>query len=485
MKALYAKMPVHSSWLIATASVAIVAGVAVAHISIYSFVGGVPILVFASLITLLCIIRQRLWVMPILIIAGFGVGYVRGTVAAQSLEVYKSLYGTIVALKGTVTDDVTVDKQSNQTLQLANLVINGKAYPGKVWVSTSSNAVIHRSDTVIVSGVMMQGFGTFSGVVYRASLQRTKRPSPHDVALEARDWFSAHVRQAVPEPQASLGVGYLVGQRSSLPEDLDMALKTAGLTHIVVASGYNLTILVRLARRLFEKVSKYLAVLVSTGLIACFVGVTGLSPSMSRAGLVTGLGLLAWYYGRTFHPLVLLSLAAAVTVLINPSYAWGDVGWLLSFAAFGGVMILAPLLHAYYFGDTKPGMLRQILGETISAGIMTAPILMVTYGYVSNVAIPANLLILPLVPLAMLLTFIAGIGSIIFGGLASFVGIPAYVLLSYMTQTAHFFADVSWAKSEVTLTVSAAILVYTGIIAAMLYMWWRTKLSLSATNVIE
>ena len=57
----------------------------------------------------------------------------------------------------------------------------------------------------------------------------------------------------------------------------------------------------------------------------------------------------------------------AITVLINPSYAWGDVGWQLSFAAFAGVMLLAPLLQSYYFGDKKPGTVRQILGETIAA----------------------------------------------------------------------------------------------------------------------
>ncbi len=81
-----------------------------------------------------------------------------------------------------------------------------------------------------------------------------------------------------------------------------------------------------------------------------------MSPSMSRAGLVAGLSLLAWYYGRRIHPLVLLPLAMAITVMVQPSYAWGDLGWQLSFAAFAGVLIGAPLIQAYFLATRKSSL---------------------------------------------------------------------------------------------------------------------------------
>jgi competence protein ComEC len=180
-----------------------------------------------------------------------------------------------------------------------------------------------------------------------------------------RDDFADHVRKAVDEPAASLGIGYLLGQKSALPPELVEALTVAGLTHIVVASGYNLTILVRLARRAFARVSKYLATLSGGVLIVGFIAMTGASPSMVRAGLVASLSMLAWYYGRKFHPVTLLALVAAATVLVNPSYAWGNLGWELSFAAFAGVMIVAPLLQAYFYGNEKPRLVPQILGEML------------------------------------------------------------------------------------------------------------------------
>ena len=225
------------------------------------------------------------------------------------------------------------------------------------------------------------------------------------------------------------------------------------MTHIIVASGYNLTILVRFSRRIFEKISKYLSMVFSVFMIVAFISITGLSPSMSRAGFVSILCLMTWYYGRKFHPVVLLSIAMAVTLIFNPSYAWGDIGWQLSFMAFAGVMILAPLLQRYFFGDKKIGFIKQILSETISAQIVTAPIIIMSFGQISNLAIIANLLILPLVPLTMFLTFIAGLGSLIFPSYASMIGLPAKFILDYMIEVIKGLSNIPWAVSKFELSI--------------------------------
>ena len=122
-----------------------------------------------------------------------------------------------------------------------------------------------------------------------------------------------------------------------------------------------------------------------------------------------------------------------------------------SFAAFAGVMVLAPLLQAYFYGEKKPGWLRQVLGETISAQIVTAPLLLYSFGYISNVAVIANALVLPLVPLAMVLTFVTGLAGYLGGSVAAIVGLPAQWLLDYMVGVAHT-ANLSWAIGELTLS---------------------------------
>ncbi len=148
-------------------------------------------------------------------------------------------------------------------------------------------------------------------------------------------------------------------------------------------------------------------------------------------------------------------------------------------------MIVAPLLQAYFFGDKKPGTVRQILGETISAQIVTLPILVLAFGQFSNVAILANLLVLPLVPLAMLLTFIAGIITLVAPAAATIAGLPASALLQYMTTVAEYGAGLPWAQT--TLQISGWVVAgfYALLIGACLYMWRKTGFRLRDASLVE
>ena len=412
------------------------------------------------------------------------IGAVYGSQAQGSREVIRPLHDEIVAITGRVKEDVSTSGRDMISMQLDTLSFRGQKIEGVVWVSASKNTEILRGDHVTVKGKLGEGFGTFVGVMYRASITYITRPTPGDIGRVVRDWFASAVRTGIPEPQASLGIGYVTGQKSALPEDLAESLKIAGLTHIVVASGYNLTILVRLARKLFIKYSKYLSTLMSSIMIISFVAVTGLSPSMTRAGIVSGLSLGAWYYGRMFHPFVLLPLVAAITVAWQPSFVWGDLGWQLSFAAFAGVMLVAPLFQRYFFGEKEPSTLRQILGETVAAHLVTIPIIVPAFGVVSHVAIVANLLIVPLVPLAMLLTFISGIIGLVAPMFNEFLSIPITWLLTYMTSTATFLAELPWAQTELQLTGWMTGCYILGLAGFCFYMQRKTGLKLRETNVV-
>jgi competence protein ComEC len=305
------------------------------------------------------------------------------------------------------------------------------------------------------------------------------------MALDVRDGFAGNIRQAITEPEASLGIGYLLGQKSALPSDLVDALKVAGLTHIVVASGYNLTILVRIGRRLFAKISKYLAMLTGSGLIVGFVAMTGLSPSMTRAGLVAGLGLWAWYYGRKFHPITLLAVAASVTVLVNPSYVWGDLGWLLSFAAFAGVMIIAPIATAYFFGEGNVPFVGQLLIETISAQIATLPIMIMAFQQLSVIAPIANLLVLPIIPLVMLLVALAGVGVMVVPAFAGVIGWPAEQLLHIQIGIINWCADIPWALEKPEWQWWGVVLYAAMLTTIIMHMKFRAGYKLYTASIVE
>jgi len=476
----------HSSWHIATASSGIVIGICLSGLAPDGLFYSIAWLLTGAGLIATSVWKSKVWYICFSLLGGLVIGLWRGSVALGEVTGYESLMGETVTLRGVVKEDVETNKRGQTILRLAVVSIDKSGQNGTIWLTANTDKDIQRSDSITAEARLSPGFGSFNASAYSARIISVRPPSTPDIALEVRNWFADGVRKVVKEPQASLGLGYLVGQRRGLPEELDVALKAAGLTHIVVASGYNLTILVRLARRLFERISKYLAFISASGMIVAFIAITGMSPSMSRAGLVAGLSIVAWYYGRRFHPIVLLLFAMAVTLLFNPSYAWGDIGWQLSFAAFGGVMILAPLIQAYFFGDKQDKPLRRILIETISAQICTLPILLLVFGQFSAIAPIANILILPLVPLAMLLTFIAGIGGVLFAEAGSYiVGVPAELLLTYMNVTAGYMGNLPWAVQQASIPLLVAVGMYVVIIIGCAYMSYRTKLSLARTSLIE
>ena len=475
---------VHLSWLIAAWCIGVTVGVIWVMTLPFGMFAGMGWLLLGMVLLLPIVKTQRRWMVVLALVSGVSVGLWRGSAGQVGLEKYEQLIGQSVTLSGRVLEDPDIDKRGQTVLRLSDMRFGEDELPGSLWVVTRKNDVIRRSDRVTVSGKMTEGFGSFVGAIYRAEIEQVERPVPDDVAVGVRDWFAERVRMYIPDPEASLGLGYLLGLRRALPPGLVEALQIAGLTHVIVASGYNLTILVRLSRRLFVRVSKYLAMLSSTAMILAFMAVTGMSPSMSRAGLVAGLSLVAWYYGRKIHPLVLLPLAAAITLLINPQFGWNDLGWQLSFAAFAGVIILAPLLQRYFFGDKEPGTIRQVVGETFSAQIFTLPLLVMAFGVMSNVALLANVLILPLVPLAMLLVFLAGIFATV-PLLGALIAVPTTWLLSYMVWVAEWLAGQSWAQMEVSITWWMVVLAY---IVLSLAVWWMARTTgykLRESSVVE
>lgn len=465
---------VHSSWKIFWLFNAIIAGVVLSHYY-YEYFLSISWLLFGCVFLTIGALQSQRWVIVCIVIGGMAIGLWRGSLVLQELTTYQQLVGRAVIVRGIVSEDVVRGKRGDTHIVVRDILMDDQKIPGTIWLSTRSKTIIQRSDTIEIYGIMKNGFGSFNASMSGATIRKVYKGN--DTARDARDWFSGQVRQSIKEPEASLGIGFLVGQRSSLPEELDNALRVAGLTHIVVASGYNLTILLRLARRLFEKISKYLTALFGGLLITGFILVTGLSPSMSRAGLVAGLSLAAWYYGRTFNPFILLSIVAGISVLVNPTYIWGDVGWYLSFAAFAGVMIIAPLLHHYFFGPKKPTFFRQILFETVSALIMTIPIILIIFQQYSTYALLANILVVPIIPIVMFLVFIAGIIPL--------TGFFAELSLRYITHVVSWINVLPQASGDASISNWAVIAWYSVIIICAWYMWHITKHDFRQDNLVE
>lgn len=413
---------------------------------------------------------RRWWTAFVIVIAGIFIGWQRGSMESISLQTYSRWFDQTSVVRGEIMDDPQYGKRGDQQMRLGHITVNDLPMNGSIFASTTSYLDVKRGDELTLRGKLDEGFGSYAATLRYAAI--TTASDGSTPVRELRDSFAAGVRNGAPEPEASLGVGFVVGQRSALPEDLDEQLKIVGLTHIVVASGYNLTILVRFARRLLAKHSRYLALTSSVGLVVAFVAFSGLTPSMTRAAAVTILSLIAWYYGRRFHPLLLILFVASVTAYINPMFVWADIGWYLSFLAFFGVLIVSPLIVARLYGERTPPAIVQMVIETISAELMTLPLILLMFERIPVFALLANVLVAPTIPFAMLATTLAGVGGMIVPTLAGLFAVPATIIVGYTVAIVELLSSVSWA--HVSMKISPIVLgTFYICVAGIVAIWWH------------
>jgi competence protein ComEC len=183
---------------------------------------------------------------------------------------------------------------------------------------------------------------------------------------------------------------------------------------------------------------------------------------------------------------LLILLVAAVTTAWNPLYVWGDIGWYLSFAAFFGVLVLYPLIvQRLYKSGCQPHSLTAVLLESLCAQVMTIPVVLYVFNQMSLVALPSNALIVPLVPLGMLLTFVAGMIGMVASPMAGWLAWPARILLTYMLDAINLFARIPHASIKRSVSVVCMLYGYIIIVVVCGIMWHKNRQKYAIVTEIE
>jgi len=190
-------------------------------------------------------------------------------------------------------------------------------------------------------------------------------------------------------PQRALVAGIVLGEAGALPRADRDRLRRSGLYHIVAVSGQNVALVV-----LFLIVTLGLAGVIGTparvaavAATAAYVLMTGAGPSIVRAGVAGMLVVAAWLASRPVRRWHLLSLGAVAVLASNPLELY-DPGFQLSFAAVVAIYVVAPRLRT---------ALGQAVAISVACTLVTTPIAWWHFGRLAPLAVPANLLALPVV----------------------------------------------------------------------------------------
>ena len=246
-------------------------------------------------------------------------------------------------------------------------------------------------------------------------------------------------RAAGPLPAAERGLlpGLVLGDTSALPTDVTSDFRTTGLTHLVAVSGTNVAIVLVAALAIARRVTGSRRAGTAAAMVALvgFVVVARPSPSVLRAAVMGGIGLLALAPGRRSTALPVLSAAVLGLVLLDPGLARAP-GFALSVLATAGIVLIGPALAAA-FRRRLPDWLAIALAVPLAAQLACAPLLAAMFGRVSVVAVPANLLAAPAVaPATLLGVGAAAVAPIWLAGaqvIAWCAGVPA----AWLVRVAH------------------------------------------------
>ncbi len=261
------------------------------------------------------------------------------------------------------------------------------------------------------------------------------------------------LQKVMPEPEGGLAAAILIGLRDRVDRNLAAAFTTAGVSHIVAISGWNIAIVAAtVAALLHGLVGRRRRAVVTVCAIVAYTLFAGASPSVVRAAFMSGVALMAVESGRGSRVMVSLAWAVSIMLLLDPGTV-SDVGFQLSAAATAGLVVWAtPLTQR--IGERfprLPGFLRDTLGVSLAAQVATLPIALLTFGRLSLIAPAANLVAVPLVPPAMAagaLAFAAGWLAVA-GAPVWFTGLlamPAQLVLTALVAAVQLAASVPGAS---------------------------------------
>ena len=270
----------------------------------------------------------------------------------------------------------------------------------------------------------------------RAPLART--------ANSVRDLVLGGPRGLAPVDRALLA-GFLLGDTRGVPPELTDDFRAAGLSHLTAVSGENVAFVLALVAPVLRRCSLRGRLVGALVVLVLFGTMTRWEPSVLRAVVMAAIALVAGHLGRPQQGVRVLVLAAFVLLAADP-FLVHSVGFVLSCAASLGITLLARPIAARLRG---PAWLREVLGVTVAAQLAVAPVIIPVFGSMPLVALPANLVAVPLAAPLTVWGLFAGVVGGVTGGWTPVVprllAVPTAALLHGLVTVATLAASAPFA----------------------------------------
>jgi competence protein ComEC len=417
--------------------------------------------------------RRLVWIGVFILAFSFGILRFEWHVIHQEDAFLKTFSGKHVSGRGIVAEEP--DRRDNALrLTLSIISIDGsdqKKFRNNILLVAGAYNSSRYGDEVSFSGMLIPpaNFKTDSGRTfdYVHYLEKDniyfliQKPSLSFISSGHGDWLKTYLLRfkyyflerlalVVPEPELSLLGGLLLGTKQSLGKTLLAEFQKAGVIHMVVISGYNITIVAQAIDIFLSFMSLSFRICFSAFGIILFLLMTGLSGASVRAAIMAVLALAARFLGRKYNVTKAFLFAAFAMVFYNPLSLSFDPSFQLSFLATLALLVVSPLVEPYSFFLPPFFGIRETFVATFSTQLFLLPFLLYLTGIFSAVSLPVNLLVLFPVPFTMLFGLITGALACVGSMIALPSAFATQVLLAYILFIVEKAANLRFAAFPVS-----------------------------------
>lgn len=311
---------------------------------------------------------------------------------------------------------------------------------GIVSVRVKAESWLEYGDVVEIGGLLEKPFYDDPRIGADINVQSIKQTGEIFNGAIKRELYAfknamvARLNTLFTGPASSLAAGLLFGVRTSIPKNVLDDFRTAGLTHILALSGYNIVILIGCLSTLFSVFPRRYADCATIVSIAIFTVFVGAAASIVRAAIMGCVGIVARLFGRKPAGLRILFITGYFMAMVDPFIVFYDIGFQLSFCATAGIMLFTKRFEEYLKIVPERFGIRSSLATTLAAQILTLPVIFFYFKGLSIISPIANIFVLPLVPFLMLGSFL----SLLFGKITA---APTWILFEIFMKLTHFFAS--------------------------------------------
>jgi len=437
---------------------------------------GLSFLALVILISLVVALVDKKFLLISISLVLFSLGALRMDFAGERDFVLENSLGREAEITGIIVDEPSKRENSTQ------IVLKTKDSSERILITTERTSIFQYGDRISVRGLVRapENFITdndreFDYINYLSKdkiFYRMVFPEIEILETGQGNVFRAKLfvlkkvliskmNKVISSPESEYLGGLIFGVKESLGKELEEDFRRTGLIHVVVLSGYNVTIVANSIQKVFAFLPHYAGLSLGVLSIIGFALMTGASATIVRASIMAILAIIGGATGRTYAITRALFLAGILMILHNPKILIFDPSFQLSFLATLGLIHLSPVLAGKLKFLPEKYQIRELASSTLATQIFVLPLLLNKMGEMSLIAPVTNLLVLPAVPVTMFFGFLTSLFGVASTALSTIPGFISFALLTYQIKIVEFFGNLPFVTLSIkTFPIWLMLLVY-------------------------